>query len=262
MSEAAGALAVVAAAPPVAVTCGVAGWTPRAVAPPVFLTVATTAKVWPRLRPRGTCSEIASAARSCTVVEAWGERVRSDAPSLPSVPATDAESCNTPAADPDSTQVQVKVADAPPAMSVAEGPLSTVKPAPPPATAESDADTERARAAPPLVTVTATVKFCPRLTAAGATGSAAESAAGASTVIVPGADCAERAAPELASEAVAVAAKERVPGAVPLSTKFQVTLRLAPPASVVGAALSAVVASAPPEVVVLLSARATDAAGA
>src|SRR4051812_33510683 len=135
---------------------------------------------------------MASAARSCTVVEDCGELATSAAPLLASVPATDAETRNAPAAEPDSTQVQVKVAAPPPAMSLAAGALSTVSPAPPSATVDSDADTDRAGAPPVLVSVTATVKFCPRLTAAGATGSAAESAAGAWTVTVAGADdCAE-----------------------------------------------------------------------
>src|SRR3954469_17244950 len=168
MSAATAALAVVAAAPPVAVTCGVAGRTPSAVAPPVLVTATTTAKVWPRLTAPGTCTEIASAARSCTVVEACGELATSAVPLLPSLPATDAERPSAPAADPDSAHVQVKVAAAPPAMSLAAGGVSTVSPAPPPGMADSDADTARARAEPLLVTVTETVKFWPRLTAEGA----------------------------------------------------------------------------------------------
>src|SRR3954467_8209786 len=120
---------------------------------------------------------MASAARSCTVVDASGEVAASATPLLPSVPPIDAARRNTPAAEPDSTQVQVKVAAPPPAMSVAAGPLSTVNAAPPAGMAESDADTARATAAPGLVTVTEAVKPCPRLTTAGATGSAAESAA-------------------------------------------------------------------------------------
>src|SRR3954468_2352520 len=107
MSEGADALAVVAAAPPVAVTCGVAAWTPRAVAPPVFLTAATTANVWPRITAWGTCIELAGASRAWSVVDAGGELVTSAPRSLPRVAATHADRRNAPAADPDSTQVQV-----------------------------------------------------------------------------------------------------------------------------------------------------------